>query len=437
MSVTASVLFDTPQAEVASRIASRIAQSTSTSIITGFATPGGVDAIAAPIRADPGKLATFVVGSATYRGFLALDGLITAGVSPNRLFVHLGHTRPSGTHKHPTVRFHPMMHSKIYFMELPGGQAAAFIGSHNVTAFALAGQNAEAAVLLEGPSASLEFAQVRQHIAAIRFQSQQYSPTMKDALVWWTREFIDGLRVELGTGTPPDPISTVRTILIFAVAARTDKPVTGDHLYFEIPEGLEQIESLKTEVHLFLFDALPPDPQTALLQADQAWAKFTCTILGAENKRGNLELVAQWRIDGMRSPILRRVPGGVLRPTPASGMQQVRAEVTSPGVAALEYLFDRDKTEWEPEYADEHTLTPPPGIKSLVAQEEARGPRNQALRNPEQPWRLVRKLVPKQGAGREKDHAALELMKPESGSFLLVSLRRRKKDAPRRLKEDN
>lgn len=93
MSITANFLFDRPQAEIASRIAQHIALSNSTSIITGFATPGGVAAIADPIRANPGKLNTFVVGSATYKAFLALDDFIAAGVPPNRLFVHLGHTR--------------------------------------------------------------------------------------------------------------------------------------------------------------------------------------------------------------------------------------------------------------------------------------------------------------------------------------------------------
>ena len=422
MSVTATVLFNKPQSEIASLIAHRISSSIATSIITGFATPGGVAAIADPIRANPGKLSTFVVGSATYKGFLALDDLIAAGVPPNRLLVHLGHTRPTGTPKNPFVRFHPMMHSKIYYMELPEGKTAAFIGSHNVTAFALAGQNAEAAVLIEGPSASPEFTQVREHIAAVQSQSQVYSPSMKESLVWWTREFLDGLKVEVGAGGPRDQTSSVRTILIFAVAARTDKPVTGQHLYFEIHEGVDQIENLKAEVHLFLFDVLPLDPETALLQTDQAWAKFTCKILGAENQRGNLELKAHWRIDGMHAPILNRVPSGVLRPTPAIGMQQVRAEVVSPSVMSFDYLFDRDRTVWEPEYADPGTIKPPPDIKTRAVLEEAMGPRNRG-----EHWRLVRKLVPTASTGREKDYAALELMKPESGSFLLVSLRRRVK----------
>ena len=40
----------------------------------------------------------------------------------------------------------------------------------------------------------------------------------------------------------------------FAICERgqkADRPKTGDHLYFEIPAGIEQIESLKTETHLF------------------------------------------------------------------------------------------------------------------------------------------------------------------------------------------
>ncbi len=70
------------------------------------------------------------------------------GVPLDRIRVHLGHTRESGTKKHPFVRHHPMLHSKIYYMEMPNDEACAFIGSHNVTSFALRGLNGEAAVML-------------------------------------------------------------------------------------------------------------------------------------------------------------------------------------------------------------------------------------------------------------------------------------------------
>ena len=45
-----------------------------------------------------------------------------------------------------------------------------------------------------------------------------------------------------------------------------------------------------------------------------------------------------------------------------------------------------------------------------------------------QSWKLVKGLVPRLGAAREKDEAALRLAAPESGSFVLVSLRRRRRD---------
>jgi len=428
MSVKATVLFATPQSEIASLIADRISRSTATSIVTGFATPGGVDAIASPIEANPGCITTIVVGAATYRGFEALDKLIAAGVPRERLHIHLGHTRPSGGRNNPFVRFHPMLHSKIYYMELPGGEACAFIGSHNVTSFALTGLNGEAAVLLEGPAEAVEFVQVRQHIESLRGQCSPYTPDMKEAFAWWTREFIDGLRVEIGI---PQDWTTVRTILIFATAHRSMRPVPGDQIYFEIPAGIEQIENLKTETHLFLFDTLPPNPAAALDNALNAHTRITCKTLGAENKQGNLEVVANWRIEGMTTPLLRPVPGGKFRPATTGGMQQVRAEVASPGIEPFDYLFNREKLEWNPEFAASPAISPPANVASKTTLHEALGGRSSG-----DGWKLVKKLVPRQDVGREKDYAALELVKPESGSFLLVSLRRRKKENDRRKPED-
>ncbi|WP_374631145.1 hypothetical protein [Ferrovibrio sp.] len=50
-----------------------------------------------------------------------------------------------------------------------------------------------------------------------------------------------------------------RTILIFAQAQPQDRPKPGDNIYFEIPSGIEEIETLRTEVHLFLFDRADRD----------------------------------------------------------------------------------------------------------------------------------------------------------------------------------
>ena len=422
MPLTPTVLFDLPQREIASLITDRMAQASAFSIVTGFATPGGLAAISAPINAYPQNLRTLVIGAATYPAFEALDDLLLAGVPPDRLFVNFGHTSMTGGHKNPFARFHPMLHSKVYYMELPEGNACAFIGSHNVTAFALTGLNGEAAVLLEGPMASPEFDKVRQHIDTARSQSAVYSANMKEAYAWWVSEFLDGMKAEMKI---PKDWSTVRTILLFARAANGDRPQTGDHLYFEIPAGIEQIESLRTETHLFLFDTLPENPWQALDLAPSANARYTCITLGAENKQGNKEVVAHWRIDGSQRPVLTRVPDAIYRPNPPAGMQQVRAEIQVPSVAPFKYLFERESVAWDPEFASDGELDLPNQRLEKAAADEAR-----AGYSTVRSWKLVKGLVRRQGAPREKDQDALKLAAPESGSFILVSLRRRRRERP-------
>src|SRR5437763_652773 len=127
-----TVLFGTPQCEIATQINTKLSQCQIGSIVTGFLTPSGVRALAGPIRARPTSIQRLVVGSSTYPGFQALDELTAMGVPLDRIRVHLGHTRESGTHNHPFVRHHPMLHSKVYYLEMPNEQACAFIGSHNV-----------------------------------------------------------------------------------------------------------------------------------------------------------------------------------------------------------------------------------------------------------------------------------------------------------------
>lgn len=59
-------------------------RSPAVSIVTGFATPGGLAAISGPLKAQPQKLRTLIVGAGTYPGFEALDDLLAVGVPPDR-----------------------------------------------------------------------------------------------------------------------------------------------------------------------------------------------------------------------------------------------------------------------------------------------------------------------------------------------------------------
>ncbi|MGM4892062.1 hypothetical protein [Tardiphaga sp. 839_C3_N1_4] len=420
MPLTSTVLFGVPQQEISNLLMDRIINSSTTSIVSGFVTPGGLAAISGPIKTRPRCLKTLVIGAATYPGFRALDELIAAGVPVNHLHVHLGHSAETGGRKNPFARYHPMLHSKIYYMEFRDGKASAFIGSHNMTSFALTGLNGEAAVMLEGPTNSPEFRKVRDHIDAARSQAVTYSPGMKEAYAWWAREFIDGLRAEIHL---PQDWTVIRTILLFVSAARSNRPKPGDHIYFEIPAGIEQIESLKTETHLFLFDNLPSDPWEAIHDARSAVAQYNCKTLGAENRQGNRELTAHWRIEATPNPVLKSVPSAIYRPRTPNGMQQVRVEVSAANVEVFEYQFEREAKGWDPDYSHDHKVFPSQEIENEVALLEAQG-------DPKSPraWKLVKGLIPRQGSAKEKDEAALMLASPDSGSFILVSLRRRRKD---------
>lgn len=418
MPVSTTVLFASPQREIASLIEDRLDRSVESSIVVGFATPGGMDLVGAPIRRRPASLKCLIIGAATFPAFEMMDELVGVGVPQDRVFVHLGHTFKTGTPKNPFARFHPMLHSKIYYMELEGGQACAFIGSHNATVFALGGMNGEVSVMLEGDRNEPQFRQIRQHIDEARDQATTYDSSLKDAYAWWWREYLDGLRAEVKI---PSDWQIKRTILIFAQAAPQDRPRNNEAVYFELPAGI-QIDNLKTEVHVFLFNNLPPDPKAALASRNAADASYMCQTLGADNERGNRMLAADWHIDNATRPTLIYVPSGTFSPSTNPNMQQVRAKVTAYGSGGLDYAFERQRGGWDPVFSEQLAAnTELPTLLSEKARLEAH-----AGRSGPPHWMLVKGLSPREGEAFERDEKALRLAAPDSGSFVLVSLRQRR-----------
>lgn len=417
MTLKTTVLFGTPQKEIARHIRDQIGQSISTSIVTGFATGGGIESIATPIKTDPSKLSVMVLGGATYAGFKAFDRLLAMGVPHERLYVHLGNTRDSSSKKNPFVRFHPMLHSKVYYCEMPDGRASAFVGSHNATDFALNGHNGELSVLLEGSKDEPEFRVIRQHIDASREQAALYTPDMKEAFAWWIREFIERAEIKIPTDWEAE-----RTIVIFAQSAKALTPRPRETLYFEIPTGIQQIENLKTEAHLFLYETLPADPLTAFQDLSAASSSYTCITRGVDNMQGNLQLTADWQIVDAGSPRLEPIPGGKLTTSTSPGMQQVRAEIKAQGVQPYEYSFTRQSDGWVPQYADSDG---PARTDTLFGVEESAAGWSRDTTT--EGWRSVKGLVPRAGTD-PSDSSALSLADPKSGVFLVVALRRRKRD---------
>jgi hypothetical protein len=420
VTVSVRVLFGEPQHEIASLLRSRLSSCVSVSMVAGFMTVEGIEAIAVPLRLAPGKLDCLVVGAATWRAFEALDRLVAAGVLPSALFVHLGRSRAttSSGARHAFLRYHPMLHSKVYLMEMGDGTAAAFVGSHNLTGFALYGLNGEAGVLLEGAADASEFDVLRRHVAASAAQAVLYDPTMKDAYAWWTTQFIDGLRMKTNDIPDPDDAENKRTIVVIAALSDGQSPRKRDVIYFEIPAALGQwIQSLRAEVHVYLFPTVPASPQLALTQLASASTTLWCKTEGLEMERGGVELLADWQIENRRTPELKAAPKP-FRPRPSAGQQQVRVRVSGPLRGKYEYLFDRGRIEWTPVFdMQEPTLVPEEARSMLEGLNLAQWEGG--------PWQRVSGFVP---AGAEEPggyQIALKETAPESDSFILFSLRRR------------
>jgi hypothetical protein len=416
MSINVEVLFGAPQREIASQIKDRLNRCVSASLVAGFVTVDGLEAISEPIRTNPGKLTTFVVGSGTYRAFQAFDGLIADGVPLDRFWVHLGHTRSTAEGaQHSFYRYHPMLHSKVYLMEMGDGTACAFVGSHNVTCFAMLGLNGEAAVMLEGPSSDPQFEIIRQHIQESRAQSIPYSPGMKEAFSWWTTQFLEGLR-DKSNDVPRDGEGK-KTIVILSAKGDDPLPKKGDIIYFEIPAGLGKITSLQAEVHIYIFGNKPDSPYAGLGALNRARASFWCQTKGLELEEGGAELKADWLIESKIEPKLLRAPRP-FRPKPSLGMQQVRVKVWNDVYDDYEYLFEAAKHAWEPVLDDHSKVQIADADRALMAPLQLIPPEDRE-------WFLVKGLRAAEEERTEYKQALAEAS-PSAGSYILISLRRRK-----------
>jgi hypothetical protein len=401
MSLTVTFLHAHPQTEIAKMIRSRLVRCTEAQIVSGFATPDGIDALRA--TASAGKISCLVLGAATFKAFEALDDLISSGLPPSAARVHLGHSRRPGE-KHPFTRLRPMLHSKVYLFKIPDGTSAAFVGSHNLTGFAMRGLNGEAGVLLEGHDSNSIFDEVRAHIAESYRQASQYDATLKEAYARWYAEYLDQLRKE--TGDMPRDAEYRRTIILFATQAPGPPPAPGQRLYFELDKRIEEIKALDTEVHLHLFPSLPSSPRSALASVGSASTSVVASVEAIDSGAGSAEVKADWSVETVGGPTLTPIIRP-FRPALSAGKQQVRALIKSRLTETYNYLFEESTPTWEPVFGDE----------VLIDEDN------------QQRWSPVIGFGHNEQVGQAGKmlFKALPEMSPDSGSFILFSRKRRKR----------
>ncbi|WP_159351039.1 phospholipase D family protein [Roseomonas harenae] len=400
MTLAARFLDAYPHHNIARLIQDRLARCREARIVAGFATPDGVAAL--KVGAAAPKITRLVLGAGTFKAFEALDSLIASGLPASAARLHLGYCRATGWPKNPFERLRPMLHSKIYYFEMPDGTAAAFVGSHNLTGFALRGRNGEAAVLLEGPASDPGFADIRAHIEEAYRVAVIYDAALKAAYATWYADYLDRLKTDI-TDMPRTGISG-RSLVVMAEAAAGIAPALGQAVYFEVDRRIQEINSIQTQVHLHLFPHLPATPRDGLASLAHVAQSFRAKVQAIDVRAGSAEIDANWFVDQRPRAELKRAPRP-FRPHPTSGKQQVTALIEDRLAEAFAYEFDPPE-KWLPQLADER----------LVDEET------------DEVWNPVVGLQPErrlEAVERRGSQMLMELS-PDSGSFILLSRGRRR-----------
>jgi hypothetical protein len=147
-----------------------------------------------------------------------------------------------------------MMHSKIYYIERASGDVVAFVGSNNLTQYALGGANCEAAVRLQGNPNEPEFQEIRHHIEVIAGESSPFDPSKIDMYAAENTRILQSMIDESDsqTGLIEDP-----AIILAAIRKKTAPlPKRDEKLYFEVPLANEEYSNYspgkRIELHLLL-----------------------------------------------------------------------------------------------------------------------------------------------------------------------------------------
>ncbi|GGJ32981.1 hypothetical protein [Neoroseomonas lacus] len=271
--------------------------------------------------------------------------------------------------------------------------------------------NGEASVLLEGPATEPAFADIRTHIEAAYDDSTLYDTNLKEAYARWYADWLDRLRAFIGDDQPRP--AGGRTLLVVAQCGSERAPVVGQALYFEIDKRIERVSAIDAEVHLLLFDQLPASPRAALAARGTARHALRGKVQAIDARSGAAEINTDWFVD--RGFVLHRAPRP-FRPALSAGKQQVTVEIERPLIEQFEYEFG-PPDKWVPELGPEE-----------LSDDEAG-----------EAWSLVLGLIPEHeseavvasrqdGAVQHQSWLPLLEYSPDSGSYILLSRGRRRRD---------
>jgi hypothetical protein len=309
------------------------------SIAVGFVTESGMKSIVSLLGPEPHRLRTLVVGLPTTKALVALDTLVENGVSLDNLWIHLGKNKPRHSNKHGAYnyhRFHPMMHSKAFYLDMGGGKVVAIVGSHNLTKFALAGDNCELAIRVEGTSGDPVIAGINEHIMACKAESVRYEPDQKWLYGIHSVRSLEGMAhqatielMEVDEGRP--------TLVVLVASVGAGSPRLGDVVYFDLPQDLP-VNTIGMEVHLYLLSDVPVSSKMALRRAPGCELVWRCETVSTGIDARTAEGSADWHVPDPAVSRLERTPTP-FRPTTSSERRQVFVRLVGEIHSRYEYVF--------------------------------------------------------------------------------------------------
>ncbi|MHB1868148.1 MAG: phospholipase D family protein [Nitrososphaerales archaeon] len=230
------------------RLDKELPSATTIRIAVGFLTRAGVDLLSVYISRNPRGVKSIVVGHGGLEALLGLERLKTSyGISDDSLRIHLGAFGYVNGHQ----IFKPMMHSKIYYLEKKDGSALAFIGSHNLTEYAMLGKNCESGVVVSGLKSEKTIVRIQKHLSQIESESKPFDPNLINAYAWLNNKFVEGLYDRNDEQIRYNPV-----VIMASAPPSGPLPSLGDIIYFQVPiayHDFNRFLQLEQKVHLYMY----------------------------------------------------------------------------------------------------------------------------------------------------------------------------------------
>lgn len=344
-------IHENPKHPIHIRLKNDLANAERVFIASGFLSHSGINFIIDGLQGDVSKIRAIVVGAATRKAFDTFDILLQQGMPVDRLRLHLGYAKREKLPK-MSSGYRPMFHSKIILIERTDRELLAYVGSHNVTGFAMGGINGEACIRIRGKQNNQLLLDIFQHIKSAFHEAVIYSKEMKKPFLWWINRHYKGL---LGFISSEDFSSAIKAPSLIILAARTTGVVRlKDVIYMSVPRNtfkfLKKITA--AHIHLYLF---PPETLPSIENIHHPNVLlFACELAGAEVDHGAKSVEASWEITDPDAPKLYSVPDGTVKADKekfnktAGALSQIRIRPTRLIEEKFEYLVQEEASYYDP-----------------------------------------------------------------------------------------